>query len=496
MTRIATRTQSLALFVLGFGLFMFTRRSEVVPFIHVMIVVAPIFILRFSRTLPTKHAIWLTLVGFTLAFNIALWGLFQLDSALGTIAVNVSRSMILALAYALPFILDRIVFARKGSSVWTILFFPAAVTAVMFLVSLEGPFDGTAAKTVYAFGPLHVRQLYSLTGLWGFMFLWSLPAALINFAWERRFNARVTGAVVAVFAVIMVAVLGYGQAHLSKEPDGETVKIAAAVMLPKDGNLVSMETVFNERRLLPYEETLTRVEAMVQSAAAQGAALVAFNEHLITINEADIDETRADFARIAADNNIWLSVTYSWYGKESKGANHNVLFNASGEAVADYDKRYLLGIGPIGETSVFYKGPEIIQWADAPFGRIAISICRDMSYPSYARQAGLAGATIMLNAAYDFPESLRPADYARSIENGMTMIRPTYGGVTYAANPNGRIISQMGNGTEPSGLMITEVPTTRLDTLYTRWGDWLGWICLVSTGLLFGGAIFSRQKPG
>lgn len=40
-----------ALFLVGFGLFALTRRSEIVPMIPLMIVIAPIFILWFSREL-------------------------------------------------------------------------------------------------------------------------------------------------------------------------------------------------------------------------------------------------------------------------------------------------------------------------------------------------------------------------------------------------------------------------------------------------------------
>lgn len=484
------------LFILGFGLFMLTRRSDVVPTVPVMIAIAPIFILRFSRVLPTGRAIWLTVLGFIVSMNIALWGLFHLDSAWATLAVNLIRSTLLALLYALPFVVDRMVFARLGSSIYSILSFPTAVTAVLFLSSLEGPFDGTVAKTIYAFGSLQILQLYALTGLWGFMFLWSMPASLINHAWERGFAARTSTIAAAVLVVVFGAVFGYGQMRLSTANQGETVKIAAAVLLPEDGNPVSMETYFANKLVSPYDEILARVEAMTRDAAAAGAQLVAFQEHLIAIREADIDRVRADFARIAAENGIWLSATYSWYADEGKGANHHVLFDQTGEAVADYDKRYLLGIGPFGENSVFAKGPETIQWVDAPFGRIAISICRDMSFPNYARQAGQAGATIMLTPSYDFPKSYRPWDFARAIENGFTMVRPVYNGFSYASDPNGRILADMDSEDGGSGLIFADVPVMGRETLFTRWGDWFGWLSIAGTGALLAFMLLTRRRHG
>lgn len=70
-------------FLLGFGVFMLTRRSELFPTVPAAIVIAPIFILRFIRTQPKQKGIVLTLVGFLLSMTIALWGLFEIgDSTL------------------------------------------------------------------------------------------------------------------------------------------------------------------------------------------------------------------------------------------------------------------------------------------------------------------------------------------------------------------------------------------------------------------------------
>ncbi len=58
-------------FFLGFGIFMFTRRSEIVPTIGIAIIIAPIFISGFIRTQTTKKGIFLTFLGFILSVKIA-----------------------------------------------------------------------------------------------------------------------------------------------------------------------------------------------------------------------------------------------------------------------------------------------------------------------------------------------------------------------------------------------------------------------------------------
>jgi hypothetical protein len=51
-------------FVLGFGIFLFTRMSKIVPTIPVAMLFAPIFILKFARTQPVRRGNILTLLGF------------------------------------------------------------------------------------------------------------------------------------------------------------------------------------------------------------------------------------------------------------------------------------------------------------------------------------------------------------------------------------------------------------------------------------------------
>jgi len=61
------RYAPLVWFVLGFGIFMFTRMNKILPTIPVAMLIAPVFILRFTRTQPARRGILLTLVGFLLS---------------------------------------------------------------------------------------------------------------------------------------------------------------------------------------------------------------------------------------------------------------------------------------------------------------------------------------------------------------------------------------------------------------------------------------------
>jgi len=180
----------LILFLLGFGIFMFSRRSELVPTFGCAIIISPIFILRFLRT-QKRHALILTFIGFLLSLNIALFGLFNIGSGFGTLAVNLIRNSLLAVLFFIPYMLDSLIYQRiKLPGTIKTLVFPTLVTAILFLSSLVGPFDGDVAKDIYSQGPLFFQQIASLFGLWGFVFMFSWVASFVNYLWENHFQRK------------------------------------------------------------------------------------------------------------------------------------------------------------------------------------------------------------------------------------------------------------------------------------------------------------------
>jgi apolipoprotein N-acyltransferase len=475
--------QSILLFLLGFGIFMFTRRSEVVPTIPVAIVIAPILILRFGRILPRGKGILLTLLGFVLSMNIALWGLFDLNDQSTEVILGLIRSTLLAILWFLPFMIDRFVYPRfKGSGVLSTLTFPMITTAIFFLSSLEGPFDGAgmSSKFVDGFVFSAFTQALSVFGVWIFVFIASWFASLISYAWEEGFIWKRVKKSAFIFLSVLLAMFLFGMLKPSlSTKQGDVVKIAAIVLIPEDGKTVSMENIWAEKLYSPFEETLSRIENLTFTAAENEARIISFQEHAITIDTKDEARLRREYQRIARENHVYLSITYSYYSNTEKGENKHLLIDDGGEVLLDYSKRYLLGIGKYGETMVFKKGPEIIQAADTPYGKIGISICRDMDFLAFIRQAGKSKVDIMLSPSYDFPKSTEPSYLLRTVENGFSFIRPTYNGVSYAADCHGKVLTQMDSDETETGIMYASVSTKGIRTLYASIGDLFGWMCLL-----------------
>lgn len=469
-------------FVLGFGIFMSTRASHFMPFWSAGIVIAPIFVLAFGRALSKRKGNWLTLVGFLFSCNIAMWGLFEMDTPAASMIYNTIRSSLIGLLFSIPYIADRALYPKLSKAGgWATLSFPIAQTAMIFLISLEGPFDGDMISAVYSgFGGIELRQMASLAGLFGFVFVYSWFAAVINYAWEKRFElSQIKYTVLAIsFTLVALVLFGAFRTTALTKSEQDTVTVAAIFLLPDDGKAFNPNGLFSKEPS-DYDATLMRIEALTKEAASNGAKIVAFQESALKVNETNEGRMMADFKAIAVKYSVYFSIGYGVFPSDGKGWNKAILISDQGELGVDYRKRYLLGFGDFGETLIYNKGPEVIQTVDSPYGRIAVSICRDMSFPGYARQAGEQQVDIMLNPSYDVPKSGGPMYSLRAVENGFIMIRPVYNGFSYVVDTNGHVLASMDSDLTNTGIMYAEAPTRGADTLYSRIGDVLGWLCVI-----------------
>jgi apolipoprotein N-acyltransferase len=369
---------------------------------------------------------------------------------------------------------------------------------MFFLSSLEGPFDdgsGTLSSFGYNYGSLAFMQVRSLSGIWILLFVHSWLFSIVNFFWEQHFNWDKVKhpAIVYPVCILSIFLFGWLKSSPSFNPEPETVKVAAIVLIPDDGKAVPMSRIFESKTTSPYETTLSRIEGMTKKAVEGGAKIVSFQEFAMVINQEDEKTLREDFQRIARENSTYLSITYAYFSEEEKGENKHLFIDGNGRILLDYTKRYLLGLGPFGEAGVFRKGPEVIQSVETPYGRIGISICRDMSFPSYMRQAALARVDIMLSPSYDWPKSPTAWYLTSTVENGFSFVRPVYNGYSYAADYHGNELTHMDSDLTEDGIMYADVPVKGIRVPYPRVGNLFAWINLLAMALLMVLALLRNQ---
>jgi apolipoprotein N-acyltransferase len=115
------------------------------------------------------------------------------------------------------------------------------------------------------------------------------------------------------------------------------------------------------------------------------------------------------------------------------------------------------------------------------FGTLSGVVCWDDAFPATVRQAGRNGTDTLMVPANDFrevdPLRTQMAVY-RATENGVSLVRQASNGLSMATDPYGRVLGTMDHLTASERVMVAQVPTKRVFTLYAIIGDLFGWLAM------------------
>jgi apolipoprotein N-acyltransferase len=150
----------------------------------------------------------------------------------------------------------------------------------------------------------------------------------------------------------------------------------------------------------------------------------------------------------------------------------------------------------------FSAGVEYSVWEIEDL-RITPFICYENVYPDFTRKRVNYGngANLMVNITNDgwFGRSSGPYQHAvmaqmRSIENGISLARSANSGITMHVDPYGRILSQTKLYTRD--IVVRDIPTYRIMTYYTRYGDWFVIFCAILAAAGIFTALTQKRRPG
>jgi len=146
----------------------------------------------------------------------------------------------------------------------------------------------------------------------------------------------------------------------------------------------------------------------------------------------------------------------------------------------------VLGIPDIGS---FTPGKEFTVFQSGDY-RFATPICWETAFPYIAREFVNNGAQFLVNITNEawFGKTTAPYQFVamsafRAVENRVPMVRCTNTGISCFIDPFGRIVDRItdaeGRDIFIRGILARTITTTNEKTIYTRFGDWFAWLCLV-----------------
>ncbi len=174
------------------------------------------------------------------------------------------------------------------------------------------------------------------------------------------------------------------------------------------------------------------------------------------------------------------------------------LTDGKGDVLGTYDKTYLLAFGeylPLGDIFPFlYKlSPHSSHFTRGTHTqpltlnniRYGVLICYEDIIPRFVRKLMKEKPDVLINITNDawFGASKEPLIHLalatfRAVESRKYLVRATNSGLSAVVDPTGNILAQSQLLTR-SNLMADVRPMSMKPTLYTLWGDWLGWVCVI-----------------
>jgi len=431
---------------------------------------APVFLIRFFRSRERwtgTLAAPLLLTGVSFVKFHGAWDL--------AVPAEIGLSIVLAAPFLAALYVDRFL-SREVTGVLATLVYPAAYTALEFLVGLS-PVGTSLSIAVTQFDALPLVHVVSVAGIWGIPFIAGWFASTVNAVWEGGFEIKKTAWPVVAFSATLVAVLCCGGLRLvASAPQAETVRVGGVTVeqhVVYWSGIIDLGTPPDTVR--EYEAAFEALEdalfAESERAIQMGARIVFWSEANAVIPAERRESFMERACAFAREHKVYFvpAMVVLKYG-EPYGDNVLAMITPDGEVAYTYEK-----------TKSWYQtnSDGILRTVDTPYGRLSTAICFDMDFPPFIRQAARQDVDIMLVPAFDW-EQIKSfhtqVGLLRGIENGFSVVRQVNEGVSMAVGHQGRVLVYQDFFTTPNRVMIADVPTQGVETVYGVLGDWLAYV--------------------
>ena len=199
------------------------------------------------------------------------------------------------------------------------------------------------------------------------------------------------------------------------------------------------------------DAAFAHVEPLIREAAAGGAKLILTPEatnfvakdrerRQTVLTTVERDVAVGNLRALAEELGVWLligsAIVRSGVEGDARAANRSLLVDDAGGIVAAYDKLHVYDVDlPTGESwreSASIRPGDAAVVADAPWGRLGLTVCYDLRFPQLFRALAKAGAMmIAVPSAFTVPTGEAHWETllrARAIETGCFILAPAQGG--------------------------------------------------------------------
>ena len=377
----------------------------------------------------------------------------------------------------------------------------------------------------YAVRPVGLRQLASVTAVYGLSFIVMTVSAAL--AWWLLEPRRVKRAA-ALVAWIVLLVAADRLLFFLPEPEIVGAMHKAFLLQPNipldESKLEQWIPWQNPKRLDGLVATTEkaayaacpggRISGSEITAICPPGSLVIWPENPAPFYFGRDPVFRKAMETVATHTGAYvITGTVMFDAKGLEPRNSAVVLDPQGRVVLVYDKIHLV---PFGEYVPWWAFPSLVgkitfeagsfvpgkeyKIAATPSGGIGVFICYESIFPQLARKLVVNGAGVLVNISDDgwFGNSaagLQHLEMARlrAIENGRYLLRGTNDGVTAIIDPRGEIVARLPR--YQLAVLSGSYYFVTGHTFYTEHGDVFAWVCVaVAAGMILTSIFVCRRK--
>jgi apolipoprotein N-acyltransferase len=341
------------------------------------------------------------------------------------------------------------------------------------------------AKSAWRFPP--ALQILSVTGFPGLSFLIMLANVAVAGLVIRQLGNQEFGKGSLITLSLITLLLTLSALSIPKAPT-ETFTIAALTDLVNQDPEFMATAEFDGTKANSPEtsQAIFDLDAeLTRSVADQHSDFIVWPENEF----ADADDAHFidQLKDLAVETQSFIVADVVWQA-ETGMHDTALMVSASGEEVG---RRAKINTTSGEEDAGFSPGPRAYPVFSSPYGDVGLAVCWDRHRIFITRELARSGAEIVLMTVDDdfdanpnFPPFHASDGVFRAAENRVAFATGTTSGISLVIDPYGRITAE--GEINERGVIIGETFTAEGQTLYTQYGDWFGWLMVLSlVGMIF-----------
>jgi len=351
-------------------------------------------------------------------------------------------------------------FRDRGRTTLAVLSIPAAFASIDTLLIHVSPHGSISSLTYSQMDAIPVIQLASLGGTPAVTFFTLMGASFLGVIGGHFIGHKIPKpvSISALFGGILLAGLIFG---ILRVEDTHTA----------EGHTVTMISIDRSEAKPTNWDAFWNLYGAEITQAAKADTVILLPEAIVELSEAEASMAANFMFEFATD--LQVTIIIGVVVNDEDTITNRALVAEPRINPYWYNKQHLI--------PGLEKGITAGTTAFVSTNGLGVAICKDMHFPTLARDYSLHNVHLMLVPANDFKVDawmMSRVTALRGVETGVSVVRTARNGLSTVSDPYGQFIGETKSKSDFTTLTLIAPNSLIKKTIYSRFGDIFGWLCL------------------